>query len=407
MFLILWIGVLGCATPVQKDAETADERTESTADLGDNVDDDGAPPESDPEDEADSNEGEDEGPPEEEPDAEEDDESEPETSEDSEDPPPAEDAATPEDDADVVISNLPSAMDCGEVVSVSVVMRNTGTATWTRAAGYKLGALGDSDALYGPDPRVWLPEDVEVPPGETYVFDFELTAPSSAMEVLTDWQMVHEGVRWFGESTRSTVEVTCSEWTHCDPLTSPDAVTGFSGKDVSGGSFSGSGWQTTGDDDQLVIEIADPLTGSARIEIDVTNFDPHTQYSRDKHQIFNAYTSDNGSQDVFDTNEAWRNFRTGTNYGTGFKLLASPNGGDAREESRHHADSTWSPSDVHSFAVEWDASEIDLYLNDEHLQTFDYSGRVRPIQYVFIGTDNVYGAQVGPIYSNLCVTHSP
>jgi len=322
-----------------------------------------------------------------------------------EEPPPA--VAVPDDAAEVVAVDLPTEMECGETLSVSVEMRNTGSATWSRAGGYKLGAIGDDDPLYGPDVRVWLPEDVLVPPGDHYVFHFELEAPSSEAVHVTDWQMVHEGVRWFGETTSVDVEVICSGWSHCDPLTSPDSVTGFSAKEVSGGSFTAGGWQTTGGDDQLVLELEEPLTGSARIDIDVTNFDPLTQYSSTKHQIFNAYTSDDGSQDVFDTDEAWWNIRTGTNYGTGFKFLAAPNGGDSREESRHHADAAWDPAAVHRFSIEWDAEEIDLYLNDELQQTFDYSGRVQPLQYIFIGTDNVYVAQVGPIYSNLCVTHAP
>jgi len=52
-------------------------------------------------------------------------------------------------------------------------------------------------------------------------------------------------------------------------------------------------------------------------------------YSSEKHQIINMYTSDDGSQGVFDTDEAWWNLRTGTNYGTGLNLLAAPNGGDS------------------------------------------------------------------------------
>ena len=122
------------------------------------------------------------------------------------------------------------------------------------------------------------------------------------------------------------------------------------------------------------------------------------------HVIINMYTTDNGSQDVFDTDEAWWNIRTGTNYGTGMKMLAAPNGGDSREEARLIADASWNPADVHTFSVHWDASEVSVYLDGTHLETLGYSGRVQPLQHVFLGTDNVYVAQVGPVYSNLCVT---
>ena len=34
-----------------------------------------------------------------------------------------------------------------------------------------------------------------------------------------------------------------------------------------------------------------------------------------------------------------------------------------------------------------------------------FTGRIQPLQHIFVGKDNVsYDGQVGPIYSNLCVT---
>ncbi len=67
-------------------------------------------------------------------------------------------------------------------------------------------------------------------------------------------------------------------------------------------------------------------------------------------------------------------------------------------------DASWNVSDIHRFRVEWDSAELSLYLDDAHLETLSYHGRVSPLQYVFLGRDNVYEGQVGPIYSNLCVT---
>jgi hypothetical protein len=139
----------------------------------------------------------------------------------------------------------------------------------------------------------------------------------------------------------------------------------------------------------------------------VTNFDPASQYASEKHQIISMYTSDNGSQDVFETDEAWWNIRTGTNYYTGLKILAAPNGGDSREEARLIESATWDPSDVHTFTVEWDAEDLHIYLDGDHLETLPFDGRAQPLQHIFIGKDNVYVGQVGPIYSNLCVTHNP
>jgi hypothetical protein len=313
-----------------------------------------------------------------------------------------------EDNAVVEWVNLPTGLACGETYVAEVKMRNTGQSTWTRDGGFKLGAVNDDDSLYGPDVRVWLSEGVSVRPGETHIFDFLLAAPQAESVYLTDWQMVHEAVRWFGDTAAQAVTVYCiTEQTFCDPLTRPGQEAGFSDKNVRGGSFSAAGWQTTGGNDQLVLAMAAPLSGSATLEIDVTNFDPASQYAGPKHQIINMYTSDNGSRDVFESNEAWWNIRTGTNYGSGFKLLAAPNGGDTRDEARLIPNASWNPADTHTFTVEWDASYIDLYLDGTHLETLPFQGRVQPLQHIFIGTDNVYDGQVGPIYSNLCVTQRP
>jgi len=134
------------------------------------------------------------------------------------------DAAPPEgeggelDDAEAVSVSIPSELACRAAATASIEMRNTGTTTWTRAAGYKLGAVDDADPLYGPDTRVWLPEGVEVAPGSTTTFTFELRAPAEEAVYTTDWQMVREGVRWFGAQVSRDVAVTC---------TAPPARTGI------------------------------------------------------------------------------------------------------------------------------------------------------------------------------------
>ncbi len=311
----------------------------------------------------------------------------------------------PEDDATLVAAALPTALDCGASFSASVELLNTGTATWTRAAGYKLGTVDDEDPFWGDDPRVWLPEEGSVAPGESHVFTFELIALPAPDTYVTDWQMVHEGVTWFGEQASSSVVVTCSIQTYVEPLTDASPAAGFASMDVDGGSFSAAGWQTTSDDDQLVIALDAPIWGDATFEIDVTNFDPTSQYASAKHQIINMYTSDNGSQDVFSSTEAWWNIRTGNNYGTGIKVLAAPNGGGSRTEDRFIEDAAWNPSDVHTYTVEWDATQLHVYLDGDWLWSTDFSGRVEPLQYIFLGKDNVYVGQVGPIYSNLRLTY--
>ena len=120
-----------------------------------------------------------------------------------------EEKPTEEDLATVLTHTLPQEMSCGEEVVVSVVVRNTGQSTWTREGGFKLGMVDDSDPFYGPDTRVWLEEGIAIPPGGAHSFDFVLTAPEEEGDYVTDWQMVHENVRWFGEAVGRKVMVIC------------------------------------------------------------------------------------------------------------------------------------------------------------------------------------------------------
>ncbi len=113
------------------------------------------------------------------------------------------------DDAEVVAAGLPTALSCGEGFAAAVTMRNTGTSTWTHDA-FKLGIVDDSDPLFvGGDTRVWLAEGDSVAPGGEYTFEFSLSAPPEVGVHVTDWQMVHEGVQWFGEAAASDVTVGC------------------------------------------------------------------------------------------------------------------------------------------------------------------------------------------------------
>jgi len=318
------------------------------------------------------------------------------------------DDTTPvEDDAEVVSVDLPTAMTCGETYAATVEMRNTGLATWTAEEGYKLGAVDDEDPFHGHGTRVYLPDDAAVAPGESHVFSLDLLAPMEAGDLVTDWRMVHEAVHWFGDTAAQTVTVSCTWQTFTDPLTDASVQPGFDEKVADGGTFSADGWQTTGGWDQLRLRLTTPIQGDGSFEIDVTNLDPATQYSNTKHQIINMYTSADGSQAVFDTDEAWWNIRTGTNYYTGFKFLASARGGDEREEHRLMESATWDPADVHTFRVEWDSVDIDIYLDGTYLHTLEFDGRIEPLQHVFLGRDNVYVGQAGPIFSNLRITYEP
>lgn len=133
------------------------------------------------------------------------------------DPPPG----PPADDAVIVVVSYPSELTCDVQVNAQVTMRNTGTATWTRADGYKLGAIDDDDPFKQGDPtRVWLTEDDVVPPGGEHTFVIKMKAGADTGVFTTDWQMVHENTGWFGEPTAADITVVCPEETY--PLPLPD-----------------------------------------------------------------------------------------------------------------------------------------------------------------------------------------
>ncbi len=115
----------------------------------------------------------------------------------------------------VSTSGAPSKMAAGSTAVVTVTMENTGTTTWTEAGLYRLGSQDPQDNETWGTNRVHLPADpeslgnsVSVPPNTTVDFTFEMTAPSTLGPHAFEWQMVRNGVAWFGESTGSvTIEV--------------------------------------------------------------------------------------------------------------------------------------------------------------------------------------------------------
>jgi hypothetical protein len=116
--------------------------------------------------------------------------------------------AVPPDGAQFVKQSVPAEMVAGEVYTVTLTMKNSGTSTWSPkgAFGYILGSQNP------PGNETWgtntasLPETV--PPGQTVDITFSVEAPSKASSYDFQWQMVHSNVGWFGEmSEKVTVQV--------------------------------------------------------------------------------------------------------------------------------------------------------------------------------------------------------
>ena len=95
--------------------------------------------------------------------------------------------------------SVPSSMVAGSTANVSITMSNTGGMTWTGLDSYKLGFVGTGS--WGAT-RAPLAANEQVSPGGTNkTFAFTVTAPSSPGTYTFQWQMLQEGVAWFGPAT--------------------------------------------------------------------------------------------------------------------------------------------------------------------------------------------------------------
>src|ERR1700752_1317453 len=84
----------------------------------------------------------------------------------------------PVDNAAVVsTSGIPTTMLTGQVATVSITMKNTGTTTWTAATNYKLGDGSATPGQFGPARELL---SASVPPNGQYTFTFNITAPTTA-----------------------------------------------------------------------------------------------------------------------------------------------------------------------------------------------------------------------------------
>ncbi|MFO0624579.1 MAG: NBR1-Ig-like domain-containing protein [Polyangiales bacterium] len=114
------------------------------------------------------------------------------------------------DDAEIVEVIFPSTLSCAARTQGTVRVRNRGTTTWTLPGRYALGAVDDGDPFFTRDTRVRFGEGVTVAPGETWSFAIPLASPGAAGEHTSDWRMVRDGVRWFGDTASPRVRVTCA-----------------------------------------------------------------------------------------------------------------------------------------------------------------------------------------------------
>ncbi len=112
----------------------------------------------------------------------------------------------------------PAALTTGQQAQVWLRFRNDGADTWSGADNYKLGSQGPQDNTNWGFNRVVLPSDT--PKDAEVEFSFSITAPAQAGVYSFQWQMIEEGVMWFGDLS-TPVNVTVSKKANGDPCTLP------------------------------------------------------------------------------------------------------------------------------------------------------------------------------------------
>ena len=125
-----------------------------------------------------------------------------------------------ERNAEITAATLPTVMIAGSNSTVTVTAKNLGTEVWAetgdaaspgtrlgRSDGFDQLAWQDSDGDPNVKNRAFTHADEQVAQNESCTFDFTVTAPATAGDVVFKTQMIRDGVAWFGPILTKTVTV--------------------------------------------------------------------------------------------------------------------------------------------------------------------------------------------------------
>ena len=103
----------------------------------------------------------------------------------------------------------PESVVKGASFPVAITMKNTGNTTWKNSTPYGLTLVPWPSSAWGGS--VWnsLPS-ATIAPGSNATFNFNITAPSVAGTYDFNWEMLHNGVAWFGQQCLKNIIVTDS-----------------------------------------------------------------------------------------------------------------------------------------------------------------------------------------------------
>ncbi|MBC8101541.1 MAG: hypothetical protein H7Z41_03005 [Cytophagales bacterium] len=111
-------------------------------------------------------------------------------------------ANTGTNNAEVVsVTGVPSTVKQGGRFNVVIVVKNTGTSTWTESNLYRLGTRSPQDNVFFGSNRINL-QQASVAPGQNATFTFAAQAPPARPEpYVFQYQMLQETVEFFGPAT--------------------------------------------------------------------------------------------------------------------------------------------------------------------------------------------------------------
>lgn len=120
---------------------------------------------------------------------------------------------SPDFDAKILWHDIPTHLDPGETVSVTVIVRNTGDVQWNSALGYEFLQDDADDVLFLSSPVAIDEVAAEVAKydgvfrGRAIRFDFEITAPEQVGVFTTRWGMRGTEPGFFGQSLLQEITV--------------------------------------------------------------------------------------------------------------------------------------------------------------------------------------------------------
>jgi len=108
------------------------------------------------------------------------------------------------DNANIVSFNGPDQTYVANFNS-SITIQNIGDTTWTANGSYRLGSKDPQDNTFWGTNRLLMP--ITVYPGQEFILSSSITAPDNFGIHSFSWQMVHDGVAWFGNVLPASITI--------------------------------------------------------------------------------------------------------------------------------------------------------------------------------------------------------